>query len=680
MRIRQSLAKLMFAASLVAAATFALADSAVMKLNAFPSVSVADGRSTVTIAAEIRDTNGSLVANGTQITFSATLGASFREHTVLARNGVAHAVMIAGSIPGTVKVTANALAYNATTTLEYELVADRSLLSTAKEYVEIVAPHRLVYSMDQQTIGATSNEEEKAFLRYREIEITADALQLNVPTYELRARKARLKMGKVEKEFDDLYPKLNSRSGLGTTIYTGHNLSMMPIAGALVPRVEKAVRYGIVAITASGTRPPDSPPDSSTFQFADLAETETTIMAKKAVAFPRRNIQFHKAEIYMAEAKVMAIPLFEVSLYGNTPLLTEQVINMNDSQLAVNYPHYLSLKPGETSLLRLTTGESYGRGYGVNRGMFLNYELNWNRGDDMEGGLVFSGLNRSDWGIGARHFMRIDDRTTANAQLDFPAHKSVFGTASISRNFDGFSMSLNGSSTRSLRGAPFSSQNYSFIAEKDPTKVGKLPLRFFFGVTASSLSNQYEYRDPATNQLVTNSTSQQSAGVRARLQLQPITLDSATNLSGSFLVSKLYGKNTLSGLGFMGDLSLRRTLGREASVSVGYNYTEDGYANRFTGRQSVSAQAYYGKGRTTFSAFANRSLDLDRFNYFVDASYRLSSIWRLRYAYTYSRYLSGGFMDYEVTLGYVFGGREFGLTWSNRTKRFALQVLGAAID
>ena len=94
----------------------------------------------------------------------------------------------------------------------------------------------------------------------------------------------------------------------------------------------------------------------------------------------------------------------------------------------------------------------------------------------------------------------------------------------------------------------------------------------------------------------------------------------------------------------------------------------------------MSAQAYFGKGRTTISAFANRSIDLDRFNYFVDASYRLSSIWRLRYAYTYTRYLTSSFMDYEATLGYVFGGREFGLTWSNRTKRFSLQVLGAAID
>ncbi|HRK21973.1 MAG TPA: Ig-like domain-containing protein, partial [Fimbriimonadaceae bacterium] len=124
----------------------AQADSGIVKLNSFPSISVADGRSTVTISAEIRDTNGSLAPNGTQVVFSATLGCTFREPVVKTQNGIAHAILEAGSIPGTVRITATALAYNATTSLDYELVSDRSLLSTAKEFVEIVADTKLLYS------------------------------------------------------------------------------------------------------------------------------------------------------------------------------------------------------------------------------------------------------------------------------------------------------------------------------------------------------------------------------------------------------------------------------------------------------------------------------------------------------------------------------------------------------
>lgn len=657
------------AALLFGAVAAVRADSGLVKLNAFPSISVADGKSTVTISAEVRDTNGRVVQNGTQVVFTATLGCTFREPVVKTQNGIAHAVFEAGSIPGTVRITATALAYNATTTIDYELVSDRSLLSTAKEYVEIVADTRLLYSMDQKLIGAEMRDE-PVFLRYREIEIEAETLQLNVPTYEVRAVKATLRMGKVQQEFDNLYFKLNQRSGFGTTIYSGPRLELIPLGKGVLPQIRESVRYGTVEISASGVKPPSQPADPSLYGFIDMSETETTIVAKKAVAFPRKNIQFHRAEIFLGDAKVMALPLFQVNLYGNTPLLTEQILNVNDNQLAVNYPHFLSLKPGETSLLRLTTGEQYGRGTGVNRGLFLNYELNWNRGDDMDGGLVFSGINRSDWGLGIRQYLRIDERTAANAQIEFPAHKSVYGAASLSRQFDGFNMSLNGSSTRTLRGTEFTSQNFTFVAEKNPTKIGKLPLRLYYGITASSLSSE----SPNFRQ------SQESAGVRARLQLQPQNLDSATSLSASFNVSKLYGRHTLRGLSYVADISLRRNLGPSSGVVVGYNFTEDGFTSSLIGRQSVSAQAYYGAGRTNFSAFATRSLDLERSNYFVDASYRISPLWRFSYAYTFSQYLTDKYLDFNYTLGYIFGGREFGLTWSNRSKRFAIQILGAAID
>ncbi len=654
-------------ATLLSALGFA--DSGVIKLVSFPSLSVADGRSTVTVSAEIRDTRGNLAPNGTQIVFSCTGGATFREPVVKTQNGLAHAVMVAGSTPGIEKITATALTFNANSTIEYEFVADRSMLSSAKEFVEIVAPVRLHYSMDQKTIGA-SGPDRSVSVRYRDIEVDADEVQLDVPTYELRARKAKVKMGKVEREFDDLYLRLNQRSGYGTTIYQSPTFELVPLAVGMAPQVRQTTRFGLVQISGTGIKPPPANQSYDLFQFKDLSETETTISAKKAVAFPRKAIQFHKAEIMLGDAKVMRLPLFQVNVYGNTPLFTEQIVNVNDNQIAVNYPHYLSLKPGETSLLRLTTGENYGRGYGANGGMFLNYERTWNRGDDLDGGLTLSGLNRSDWGVGARHYQRIDERSSFNAQVEFPAHKSVYGSASVSRLFNGFSMSLNGSSSRSLRGVDYTSQQYSLIAEKDPTKVGKLPLRLYYGVTASQMSTNSD----------SFAYSQQSAGMRARLQLQSQKLDRNTALSGSFLVSKLYGTNVLSGLALVGDLSLRRALSKDSSLVVGYNYAEDGFTDKFIGKQSLNAQAYYGAGRTTFSAFANRSLDLDRFNYFVDASYRMSGLWRLSYAYTASRYLAESFLDYNLTIGYLFGGREFGLTWLGRHRRFAIQILSAPID
>jgi hypothetical protein len=651
-------------------AAYAGAQSGLIRLNSFPSLSVADGRSTVTISAELRDTNGSLAANGTQVVFSATLGCSFREPIVKTNNGVAHAILEVGSTPGIVRITATALGYSATNTIEYELVSDRSLLSSAKDYIEVVAPRRLEYAMDQRIIGAEGVNGEPVVVVYKEVQIEAESIQINVPAYEIRAKKARLRVNDVDREFDDLFFKLNQRSGYGTTIYTGHSLDLHAYPTGVLPSVRESTRFGVVEVSRTGIKPLSEPLPPGVFQFAESEFNETTIHAKKAVAFPRKSIQFHRAEIFVGDARVMALPLFQVNLLGSTPLLTEQILNVNDNQLAVNYPHFLSLKPGETSLLRLTTGESYGRGVGVNRGLFLNYELNWNRGDEMDGGLVFSGINRSDWSVGARNFMRMRDGTTANMQLEFPAHKSVYGSAGVSRQFDGFSMSLSGNSTRTLRGAEFSSRQYNLVVEKDPTKIGRLPLKLYVGLTAGHISSRTEGF----------SNSQDSAGIRARLQLQPQLLDRDTTLGASLHMSKLYGRNTLRGLGYMADFSLRRKLGKDASVTMGYNYTEDGFSGSLIGKQSLSLQGYYGAGRSSLSFFTSRSLDLDRANYFLDASYRISGLWRFSYAYTYSRYLNDSYLDYSLAVGYLFGGREFALTWSKRTKRFAIQILGAAID
>src|SRR6185369_3811759 len=109
--------------------------------------------------------------------------------------------------------------------------------------------------------------------------------------------------------------------------------------------------------------------------------------------------------------KVLKMPLYSVSLTNGASLVTDQIIQVNDNQLAVDYPYYLSLKPGETSALRLRTGERYGRGTGVSRGIFLDYELGWNRGDEMVGGLTVSNIARQDWSIGLKQFLRLDSKS-----------------------------------------------------------------------------------------------------------------------------------------------------------------------------------------------------------------------------------------------------------------------------
>ena len=70
----------------------------------------------------------------------------------------------------------------------------------------------------------------------------------------------------------------------------------------------------MAAVTATGVRKlaPNEQPPSDAFTFDEIADDPSLVAAKKVVAYPRREVQFHKAEIYVGGQRVMKMPLFQV--------------------------------------------------------------------------------------------------------------------------------------------------------------------------------------------------------------------------------------------------------------------------------------------------------------------------------------------------------------------------------
>ncbi|HVL40043.1 MAG TPA: hypothetical protein VM328_11690 [Fimbriimonadaceae bacterium] len=649
----------------------ALAGNGDVRLEAYPAMTVADGRSTVTISATVRTLGGSLVQDGTQVVFTTELG-TFRESVVPTVNGVARAVFVAGSIPGTAKITASAFALNASATFDLELVGDKALLSSAREYIEVTAPRHLMYSLELKTIVA-SGPNKSIVVKYRDVTVEADDIQLTVPTYELRARKARYRSNAFDAEFDELYIQLNTRKGYGVTLFPDHELTIAGLGRgiAFVPG-RQVERYGLASISSGGVKklaPGESAP-AEAFTFVELIDDPSLVAAKKAVAYPRREVQFHRAEIYVGGTRVMRMPLFQVNIHGTTPLLTDSIINVNDNQLAVNYPYYLDLRPGQTSLLRFRSGERYGRSGAGTRGAFLDYELSWNRGDDMDGGLTISSIGRRDWGIGLRQHLRFNERTSAFAYFDVASLKSVYGSGSLSHQLDGYQLSLSGYSNRTLKGPRYENQNAALVVEREPIKIEGLPVKLHYGLTATHQATKYQ----------TGERSQTAVGLRARANMLPQTLDRDTVLNASFNVGRLMGHNVNRGLTLGASASLNRRVGRYANLFLTYDYADDGFNSSFLGRQNVSARAYVGAGNASLEAAMSKSLEIERSNLSLDASYKLGRDWKLYASYLDDHYIGYRYLEYNFTLGYTIGFREFGLTWSSRTKRFGIQVLGASFN
>lgn len=663
MRIARVLTGLM----LLLSAAICFADNGTVQLNTLPTVTVADGRSTVTVSAYVRRPSGQAVPDGTQVVFSTNLGTIKDLAVVQTVNGVARAILQTGTIAGTAKITASALSVGAITTTEIEFLSDRSLLSSANEYVEITAPGYMMFSLDQRILGA-AGANHGAKLRYREIEIDADDLQFNIPTYEVRAKKAHVRMGKLSQDFDEVNIKLTARKGVGTTTLEPP-APVTATAFGLVPWFEGThSRMGLALVHSSGVEPLADAFDPGQFRFEDLSDSTSLVSAKKAVIFPQKKIQFQKATIIVGGVKVLKMPLYEVSLNSATNIVTDQIIGVQNNQLSVDYPLYLTLKPGETSLFRLTTGTQYGRTSGVDHGISLNYELNWNKGDAFDGGFQVNSMTSRNWDVSLHQYVRFDDRTSATAFVDVPEGQSVYGNLNFNKQFTGWGMNLNSSTSHSLRGNQFDNNQLSFVVEKDPIKMGRLPLRFTYGLNAST-------NDTKTS---LQSKSQDLVGLHLRTQLVPVKLDGYSQFNGYFTVSEQEGHNSIKGLAFQGNATLSRQFGRFAQVLIGYDYLENGFNSGLTGRHQLTFSGGIHEGNFDSNLSGLKALDVDRMSVFADLGYRLGSLWRLSYAYTLDRYIGNTFVDYTAAIGYRIGIREIGLTFSGRTKHFGIQLLGTS--
>lgn len=657
--------KFLITLGLLLAAAFCCAENGTIQLSMLPTITVADGRSTVTISAYVRRPSGQPVPDGTQVVFSTNLGEIKDVPVVQTMNGVARVVLQTGTVPGTATIKASALSVGAITTSEIEFLSDRSLLSSANEYVEIVAPGYMMFSLDERILGA-AGPNHGAKLRYREIEIEADDLQLNIPAYEVRAKKAKLKIGKFTHDFEELNLKLTMRKGVGTTTLVPTTPITATAIGTMPYFMATKTRVGPAEIRSTGIDPLTGSFNTSQFQFADLSESTSLVSADKAVVFPQKKIQFQKAELVVGGVKVLKLPLYEVSLNTASNIVTDQIFSLNNSQVNINYPYYLELKPGLTSLVRFTTGEQYGRSSGVNHGMSLNYELNWNRGDEFDGGLSLNGMTGNNWDLNAHQYIRFGDQSTMTAFFDMPQGRSVFSSLNYGKQFTGFGLSVNGSTTQSIRGSRFNTNQMSMVVEKDPMRISGLPLRWSYGLNANTTNT--------TSSL--SSRAQSTVGLHLRTQLIPRKLDKATQLNGYFTVTEQMAHNAVNGLSLQGSATLSRQFGSGASAVLTYDYFENGFSSGLMGKHQLSLSGNLEQGHFSGTMAANKALDLDKLSLFADLSYRLDDFWRLSYSYTLDRYLGNTYVDYTAALGYRIGLREIGLTFSARTKRFGIQLLG----
>jgi hypothetical protein len=643
------------------------AQKAAVGLSVFPAMCVADGRSTVTVTAEVRDSGGSLVKDGARVVFETDRGSFRSGATVETRGGMARAVLQAPSSPGVARVRASVFNLNASSTIEVEFVADRSALANARDHLEIVAQDGLRYSTQHRVLEA-KGEGSPAVLTYRGIVIKATDIQFNAMSWEVRARGASVTIGGRSGVYRELFLRLNQRRGLGLWVERQNVPEIVTLGTSVAVRSASKALIRVDEIGPEGIRHSETT-DLKDFQYADIADALSIVEAKRAVVYPNRNVQFQGANVRLAGQSVMSLPLFQVDLASSAPVITDQFFRVTNNSVNIDYPYYLDLAPGRTSFLRLRYGNRFGNSLGATGGTYLDYEHRWYSGSRIDGGLVVSGLGRDDWGAGVRHFWQPDEETSVSAQIDFPAHRDLNASFHAARQLGEYSGNLSLNYGQSLTGQRYRSDQALLTLHRDPQQIGRSPILLTYGLTAQrrALSGL-------------SSGPQESAGFQARIDSRPLAIDGRNTLTVSLNASKLFGTNVLPGLAHGGSVYLQSSLFDGFYLQTGIEYVRDGYTEGLLGTTRLNSEAAFVTGPFSLRGSLARSLDADRISAQLGADYRIGGLWRVSYGYTWDRYDGGSFLDQSLVLGYRLGFREVGLSYSARTKRLGIELLGARFN
>jgi len=618
-----------------------------IKLSASPSILLSDGKSVALVSAEVRDEKGNLVPDGTQVQFSASLGV-LRDTLVSTSAGIARTQITSSSLPGVATITATLPGASAFEEIRITFTDDPEMLRQRANTYLFSSPQYLAYSADWQCIEAVSSEQKA--------EIVVGALRLQARSYQYRldedlviAEWAVLSRGKRSLSAERLryYPRRDE--GQAVIVTEDGQIREVAFKGSFWEQEPVAV----------------SRPDA--YAYTDLSASELLFVADSAVLLPGERIQFRRAKMYVAGQKLLTLPMYDLN-FRTGEALGQQIIGVNSGGLTIDLPFYYVVSPQAVGALRLRHAQRVGRAvYAIRPGWSLDLEHTYSRPGTMEGAFALTGLARGDWGLRWNHAHWFSQNASTHLYVDVPAHRNLYVNSGLSYGFGEGRIGLNLSGGQSLSGTRYRDLRSDLYVESNPMKLGSL-LKMSVATTFSSRVTEFSEQRVRSD----------GAGVRSRLYTVPLRLAGFT-VNSSLTASYLWGSSQTTGSSLMATVSASRAVWDGALLSLTYDYTHDrlvqvtGY-----GRQRLTGIFAWSAGqRLNASLVGTRILDGDSLTLFADASYRLSSLWRLGANFSFNRFQGTRYNDLELSIGYRVGIRELLLTWSSLTHRWQIDLIAA---
>jgi hypothetical protein len=429
------------------------------------------------------------------------------------------------------------------------------------------------------------------------------------------------------------------------------------------------------------------------------------VAARAITAAPGDQVQFRRASIYSDGKKLLSVP-YHVMPMNTDQIFGQQLVGFGSQGVFLNLPYYYNVTPHSKGTLYLrnaavaganlsggglSTGTSFFGSHAARHGLALDLEQSYDVGRGGSGLFLVNGLTRSEWGAQWNHTQRLDESTTGYLFVDYPAHRSLYASSSLSRQFRGFSLNVNAAGSRDPGEDGYSASSYSLntYLQTDPRPLGASGLNYTadFSVNQGTLIEN----SPDTGRVVTPVSTR---AVDVRLFTAPVHLDKRTQLTDSVSVGQAWGgeRNRLAPT-VSASLGLTRTFRRTDSLTLNYTFRYDPLLSQLgtptsglnpleallrspTQQRLTATYLTNPLPRVNVSFSGGYGLPLNDSSLFANATYRVSRDWGVGLAAYYERYVLDSYRDFEYSISRRVFGRDLVFYYSTKSKKLRFDFAG----
>ena len=612
-----------------------------LRLSVNPSAIIADGNSSTTISAEVRDSTGRPAADDTQVEFTTSLG--IVEHIGFTSAGIARVQLKSGAAIGTALVSAVVRKINALAQIRIDFLEPGTILFD-ESFVTISSDEYLAYDPDQKIIDSAGG----VSIKTRGVNITADSCQ--IITFN-NVIKAKAKLGG-----DNIKIFRGEKSIQASAVY----YDIKAMHGFLITPIEEGAQLMEFRTGDMRTSPVDDNQKSPDFNYKQTQESSVVITAKYIILHPDKEVKIKRATFYMEGDKLLRVPLYKTSLrsgYG----LQNSFLAVGSDGLRLDFPLYYQLTEVFTGSARIKHSEPGGWGYYTGRaGWQLNLEEEYYINGSTDGKFIIDRAGTNDWGLSWNHRNEFGGNSRLYSYINFAEHKDIYTSINYNKGYQNLNLAFNmrANHTRDSNNRYISN---AYINTKQKQLIpGKIDYNLSGGVFFDHRESKIISPSQNDDKLTTESFGA-SSGIS--FYSRPWVISRDTNINSSLVYFRNW-KGADTGNQIYANLGIFKYMGDRSQLGLYYSYNWDDSRNGSFDHSISSDFGIGGGGKWDLHLNATRTLQNNTTSAFGEFALQFLPSWRLSLLSTYQEYETDQFSDLEVILSKQIGNQEARLIWS----------------